>query len=68
MIATKENMKIAKKDFGDRQLQMQCVICDEAFSADPGDYFQYPDDQTFECCQKPMVLGYRYTAFHEIGV
>lgn len=36
-----------------------CTCCDASYSANKSDYFMYPGDYVFKCCDKPMVLAVR---------
>ena len=68
MDATKVNMKLAKEQYGDRPLVMYCDICQDTFSASPGDYLGASDDHIFKCCGQPMQIGYMYEAFQPISL
>ena len=42
---------------GAKGLVLVCRVCGNEFSANHGDYWCFPDDHEFHCCNKPMLLG-----------
>lgn len=40
---------------------LYCEVCGERYSAERGDYFLYPADHVFTCCDVPMQLVTMHT-------
>ncbi len=44
---------------------MYCLVCGAQYSANRGDYEQYPSTYIFMCCDEPCILGRMRTDFVE---
>ena len=62
MLAVKKNME-DQTGLKFPRVVMYCYECGAMYSADKGDYWNYPDDHTFTCCGVPCVLGRKETRF-----
>lgn len=63
MLASKGNMVKVKPNYQDRQLQAHCTVCGAEYSADPGDYWDWPDVIMIKCCNEPCILGHSTVIF-----
>ena len=58
MRAIRKNMKNQIGVYGkdrDRKI-LHCKICDSEYSGNAGDYFMFPDNHVFTCCDMEMEL------------
>jgi hypothetical protein len=46
---------------------LYCAECGETYSANAGDYFIWPDNYIFECCDELMVLVIKRTVFEQVA-
>jgi len=42
---------------------LHCLQCDADYSANKGDYWLYPQDYVFTCCEEPLTLAYKQTQY-----
>lgn len=43
-----------------------CPRCGGEYSANKGDYWNHPQDYTFQCCDEPMLLVHKHTVYEEM--
>lgn len=46
---------------------LKCLVCDNEYSANAGDYFMLPFNHVFKCCRRNMALMIKRAAFELVS-
>ena len=45
---------------------LYCECCGSSFSSNAGDYFTYPHDHVFTCCEQPVRLCKKILIYEDV--